>query len=70
MEPRFDRSSKTLRILGLWWEADFSPRKAVGFVPQMRAALRDYKRFVGAKQIDWAPATGRAGKLFGMMSRG
>ena len=65
IEPRFDRASKTLRVLGMWWEAGFSPRKQDGFVPQMKAALGDYMRFVGAKSVEWAPATAGAARLFG-----
>ena len=69
IEPRFDRNTKTLRILGLWWESDFSPRRASGFIGRMRTALRDYSRFVGAESVEWAPATGGAGKLFGRLPR-
>ncbi|MDL2334972.1 MAG: crosslink repair DNA glycosylase YcaQ family protein, partial [Chloroflexota bacterium] len=65
IEPRLDRASKTLRILGLWWQDGFSPRAAVGFVEAMREALRDYAAFVGAKRIEWLPATGGSARLFG-----
>jgi uncharacterized protein YcaQ len=70
IEPRFDRSSKSLRILGVWWEAGFSPRKVDGFVPQMRSALRAYMRFTGAVSVEWTAATGGAGRLFGSLKRG
>src|SRR5205085_10072167 len=46
IEPRLERSSRTLRILGLWWQEGFSPRREVGLVDAMRAALRDYAEFV------------------------
>lgn len=69
-EPRFDRSTKTLRVLGVWWEKGFSPGKADGFVPQMRAALRDYRRFVGATSVEWAPPARGAGRLLGTLKRG
>lgn len=65
IEPRLDRASKTLRILGLWWQDGVSPRKEAGLVDAMRAALRDYAQFVGAKKIEWLPATGTANRLFG-----
>lgn len=68
-EPRLDRAEGTLRILGIWWEDWFSPRRAAGFVPEMRAALRAYMAFVGARRIDWMPATAGASRLFGTLSR-
>ena len=69
LEPRLDRASRTLRILGIWWESGFTPRKADGFVPAMRDALREYMRFVAAQSIDWLPATLGAGRLFGKLPR-
>jgi uncharacterized protein YcaQ len=68
-EPRLDRASRTLRILGMWWEKGFSPRRADGLVAQMRDALRAYMAFVGADRVDWRPATAAAGRLFGTLSR-
>ncbi len=65
IEPRLDRATKTLRILGLWWQDGISPRREVGLVDAMRDALRDYAGFVGARRIEWLPATGGAGRLFG-----
>jgi uncharacterized protein YcaQ len=65
IEPRFERKTKTLHILGVWWEPGFSPRHENGFVAAMRAALADYMGFVGATTLDWAPATGGANRLFG-----
>ncbi len=65
IEPRLDRASKTLRILGIWWQNGFSPRRETGLVDAMREALRDYAAFVGAKRIEWLPASGGAGRLFG-----
>ncbi len=68
-EPRLDRATRTLRILGISWEKGFSPRAADGFVPQMRAALRAYMDFVGATTIEWSPATRAAGRLIGKLAR-
>jgi uncharacterized protein YcaQ len=65
IEPRLDRATRTLRILGLWWQDGVNPRKEAGLVDAMRAALRDYAQFVGAKKIEWLPATGTANRLFG-----
>ncbi len=68
-EPRLDRASRTLRVLGLWWEKDFSPRQTEGFVAHMRDALRAYTTFVGADRIEWLPATAGAARLFGTLKR-
>jgi uncharacterized protein YcaQ len=65
IEPRIDRAAGTLRMLGLSWERGFSPSREEGFVPAMRAALDAYVEFVGARRIDWTPATGGARRLFG-----
>ncbi len=64
-EPRLDRARRQLRVLGIWWESGFNPRTADGFVPAMRTALAAYCDFVGAKSVDWEPATGSASRLFG-----
>ncbi len=69
-EPRIDRASGTLRILGLWWEYGFDPRQAEGFVPAMRRALAAYLRFGGVRSVDWAPHLGTARRLIGVRPRG
>jgi hypothetical protein len=69
IEPRLDRASRTLHILGMWWETGFNPRRAEGLVPAMRAALRAYAAFVGARSVEWAPQTGTAARLFGPIIR-
>jgi uncharacterized protein len=68
IEPRIDRATRTLRIAGLWWEEGFVPRRADGFVAAMRHAMRDYRAFVGAKRLEWGPATGSAARIFGKAS--
>jgi uncharacterized protein len=69
LEPRLDRSSGTLRILSISWQEGFSPRRVSGFVDAMRQALAAYRDFVGARDIEWTPATGSAGRLFGRLRR-
>jgi uncharacterized protein YcaQ len=69
IEPRLDRATRTFRIAGLWWQEGFVPARAEGFVPAMRLALREFRVFVGAKRLEWAPATGRAARLFGTTTR-
>jgi uncharacterized protein len=49
IEPRVDRRERALRVVGLWWESGFRPRRERGFMPAFRAALRDYAQFVGAR---------------------
>ena len=64
-EPRLDRATRTLRILGIWWQVGFTPGRAEGFVPAMREALAAYMRFVGATSLEWTPATKSVGRLIG-----
>ena len=54
IEPRIDRESRHVQVLGLWWEDGFAPRRADGFVDAMRDALRAYLRFAGANSLGWA----------------
>lgn len=65
IEPRLERRAGILRVVGLWWQDGFSPRREEGFVPAMRAALDDYGRFVGARRIEWSATISGAGRLFG-----
>ena len=65
IEPRIERSERTVQILGLWWEEGFEPRRAEGFVDAMRAALRAYLDFAGATRIEWPPHLGKEKRLFG-----
>jgi uncharacterized protein YcaQ len=66
IEPRIDRTSGTVRVLGAWWEPGFDPRTADGFVDAMRSALADYLRFASARSIEWAPGLARERRLFGI----
>jgi uncharacterized protein YcaQ len=69
IEPRIDRGAKVVRILNVWWEPGFDPRRADGFVQAMRGALVDYMDFGGATSVVWAPALNREKRLFGMRPR-
>ena len=69
IEPRFERATRALHILNIWWEPGFAPRASSDFVLQLRAALGQYMDFVGARTIEWAPATGGAKRLFGTPRR-
>jgi hypothetical protein len=64
IEPRIDRASGIVQMLGLWWE-EFAPRRADGFVDAMREALRAYLGFAGASRLEWAPHLDKERRLFG-----
>jgi uncharacterized protein len=63
IEPRFDRRSGALRILGLWWEPGFDPipsnrvvgaRSASGaFADAFARALIAHARFGGSRRVVW-----------------
>jgi len=45
IEPRYDRGTRTVRILGLWWELGIGPRRTPGLGDAMRDALDAFRRF-------------------------
>jgi uncharacterized protein YcaQ len=51
IEPRFDRPARSVHVLGTWWEPDFDPLEAEGFVPAFAAALAAYRAFGGATRV-------------------
>jgi uncharacterized protein len=51
IEPRIERKSGTLRVLGLWWETGFDPLRAPGFVGAFEEALEAHRRFGGMARI-------------------
>jgi uncharacterized protein YcaQ len=53
VEPRLDKSSPDLRILGIWFEPGFSPMEEPEFVPALADALEAYRSFVGATRVVW-----------------
>jgi hypothetical protein len=64
IEPRIDRDEGRVHVLNVWWEDDFAPRRAEGFVDAMREALRAYLRFARAGGVEWAPQLGTEKRLF------
>ena len=64
IEPRIDREGGYVEVLGLWWEDDFAPRRAEGFVEAMRDALRAYLVFAGATRLRWATHLATEKRLF------
>ena len=65
IEPRIDRDTGTVQMLGLWWEEGFEPRRAEGFVDAMREALDAYLSFAGASRVDWPADLRKEKRLFG-----
>jgi uncharacterized protein YcaQ len=53
LEPRVERGSTDLRLLGLWFEEGFEPLEEPGFLAAFDAALAAYIAFVGAKRVLW-----------------
>jgi uncharacterized protein len=70
IEPRIDRDDGCVRVLNLWWEDGFVPRRADGFVEAMRDALRAYLDFARVSRIEWPPSLGSEKRLFGTRSLG
>jgi uncharacterized protein YcaQ len=64
IEPRIDRDSRSVQVLNVWWEEEFAPRRAEGFVEEMRAALRAYLALAGAGRLEWASHLGKEKRLF------
>jgi uncharacterized protein YcaQ len=53
IEPRIDRKSDALRILGAWWEEGFDPLAEDAFVDGLVAAIEAHRRFGGVKKVVW-----------------
>ncbi|MGH2463456.1 MAG: DNA glycosylase AlkZ-like family protein, partial [Candidatus Limnocylindria bacterium] len=53
IEPRYERTTRTLRIAGIWFEDGFRPMEEPRFVPALAEALRAYRSFVGADALKW-----------------
>lgn len=53
IEPRIDRASGTLRVLGLWWEPGFDPLDPAhdGFPDAFAKALRAHRDFAGLRSV-------------------
>jgi uncharacterized protein YcaQ len=51
IEPRIDRRTDTLRVLGLWWETGFDPAAAEGFPAAFAEALAAHRDFGGVRRV-------------------
>jgi uncharacterized protein len=58
IEPRIDRRTDTLRILGVWWEEGFEPLADARFVPAFAEAIAAHRRFGGVRRVTF-PRTAR-----------
>jgi len=68
IEPRLDRRSGTLNILGIWFEPGFEPMEDPAFIPALDEAIEAYRTFVGAGKVVW-PRT-RVGRAVAGALRG
>ena len=53
IEPRLDRKSKTLAIIGIWFEPHFKPMEASGFIGALGEAIDAYRSLAGAETVTW-----------------
>jgi uncharacterized protein YcaQ len=53
IEPRMERKTGVLQILGLWWEDGFDPLGEPGFVDAFADALVAHARFLDAVRLSW-----------------
>lgn len=51
IEPRIDRATGTLRILGMWWESGFDPLAVEGFPAALAEALVAHRDFAGLRRV-------------------
>jgi len=65
IEPRIDRASRTVTILGLWWEDGVDPKTMPGLVDAVREALSDYVAFADADRSRWREGLSRWSRLIG-----
>ena len=56
IEPRIERATGALRILGLWWEQGFDPMATAGFVEGFVDAVDAHQSFGGADRVLWPRA--------------
>ena len=69
IEPRIDRRTKTLTVLGIWFEPGFAPMESPGFIAALRDAIEAYRSFVGATKVVW-PRTRPGRDIAGALRRG
>jgi uncharacterized protein YcaQ len=68
IEPRLERKTGELTILGVWFESAFRPMEEPHFVASLAEALRAYRKLVGARKVSW-PRTRPGRDLAGALRR-
>jgi uncharacterized protein YcaQ len=53
IEPRLDRKTNTLHILGFWWEAGIQPTNAINTA--LAKCLKDFMHTISAQSLEIAP---------------
>jgi uncharacterized protein YcaQ len=53
IEPRIERRTKSLEIVGLWWEPPFDPLAVDGFVDAFAVAVAAHRDFGGSSRVSW-----------------
>jgi uncharacterized protein YcaQ len=53
IEPRIERATGALRILGLWWQDGFDPLAAARFVDSFADAIAAHQAFGGSDRVLW-----------------
>jgi uncharacterized protein YcaQ len=61
IEPRVDRESDAIRVVGIWWEPGFDPLTAA-FIPALADALEAHRAFAGVARV-LLPRTASAAPL-------
>jgi uncharacterized protein len=61
IEPRIDRRTGTLSVLGVWWEPGFDPLDEDGFVSALAVALEAHRAFAGLDSVT-LPGNGKRGR--------
>lgn len=56
IEPRIERRTDSLRIVGLWWEDGFDPLVEPGFAAAFGDALEAHRSFAALRRIAWPRA--------------
>ncbi|HUF07324.1 MAG TPA: crosslink repair DNA glycosylase YcaQ family protein [Candidatus Binatia bacterium] len=53
IEPRLNRKTKTLNIIGIWFEPTVSSMEDPRFIAALGEAVEAYRSFVGATRVTW-----------------
>ncbi len=68
IEPRREKASPDLRMLGIWFEDGFEPMEEPDFMPALANAVDAYRVFVGGERVTW-PRTKAGRAISGALRR-